>query len=115
MSQGRRPALNNTSPNKPDTLRDEADPGAAEHARQVDITVLDGYLELTPPTPGTVRPFVVEVDPDYAPTSTNLGTPLLVIRILAKDCEDLGCMVIDRWHRVYRARVEEAATCRRMC
>jgi hypothetical protein len=76
----------------------------------MDVTGLDGYLELTPPTAGMVRLFVVEVDREYAMTRTNLDQPILVVRLLANDGEDLGGMVIDGWHRMYRARVEGRTT-----
>jgi hypothetical protein len=83
----------------------EADSTAAEHIPDADITGLDGFLDLTPPTPGNVRLFVVEVDKEYALTRTDLEVPILLVRIVHEG-DDLGCMVIDGWHRVYRARVE---------
>lgn len=55
----------------------QADPTAAEFIEAADITALDGYVELTPTTPGRMRLFVVEVDTEYALTRTNLDTPLI--------------------------------------
>jgi hypothetical protein len=83
----------------------EADPAEAEFIPEADITGLDGFLDLTPPQPGHVRLFVVEVDKEYALSRTDLTVPILLTRIVHKG-EDLGCLVIDGWHRLYRARVE---------
>lgn len=83
----------------------DADPTAAEFISEADITGLDGFLDLTPPTPGHLRLFVVEVDKEYALTQTDLEVPILLVRIMYEG-EDLGCLVIDGWHRVYRARIE---------
>lgn len=84
----------------------EADPTVAELVEAMDITSLDSYLELTPPTQGMVRLVVMEVDKEYALTRTNLEKPILVVRLMSNDGEDYGGLVIDGWHRVYRARVE---------
>jgi hypothetical protein len=84
----------------------EADPIAAELVEAMDITTLDSYLELTPATPGMVRLITMEVDKEYALTRTNLEKPILVVRLTSDDGEDYGSLVIDGWHRVYRARVE---------
>lgn len=83
----------------------ETDPAAAEFIEGADITGLDGFLDLAPPTPGHIRLFVVEVDKEYALTRADLDVPILLVRIVQED-EDLGCLVIDGWHRVYRARLE---------
>jgi hypothetical protein len=83
----------------------KTDPTAAEFIEAVDVTGLDGYVDLTPPEPGMMRLFVVNVDKEYALTQTDLDVPLVVVRIISKG-ENLGCLVIDGWHRVYRARLE---------
>jgi hypothetical protein len=83
----------------------EADPTAAEFIESADITGLDGFLDLAPPTPNTIRLFLVDVNKTYALDHADLTIPILLVRIISKG-EDLGCMVIDGWHRVYRARTE---------
>lgn len=83
----------------------KTDPTAAEFVEAADITGLDGYVDLTPPEPGMMRLFVVNIDKEYALTQTDLDKPIVVVRIMSGD-EDLGCLVIDGWHRVYRARID---------
>jgi hypothetical protein len=83
----------------------EADPTAVEFIEAADITGLDGYLDLTPPEPGKIRLFVINVDKEHAHARADLDVPIVVVRIISKG-EDLGCRVIDGWHRVYRARTE---------
>lgn len=84
----------------------QADPTAAEMVEEMDITELDGFLGLKPPAPGKTRPVVVSVDKEYALTKTNLEKPILAIRFTDDNGIYLSDIVIDGWHRVYRARVE---------
>lgn len=83
----------------------ESNPAAAEFIPETDITGLDSFLDLRPPTPGHMRLFVVTVDKEYALTQADLEVPILLVRIVHEG-EDLGCLVVDGWHRVYRALVE---------
>lgn len=81
------------------------DPTAAEHTDQAAIDGLDQYLDLIPDEPHTLRLLVVNVDKDYA-ACADLTQPIIVVRYLTDAGDDIGLMVIDGWHRVYRARTE---------
>lgn len=83
----------------------EADPNAAQLVKCADITRLEEFLYLTKATPGHVKLLEIQVDPGHAAT-TDLSMPVLVVRTLSNAGEDLGAMVIDGWHRIYRARTE---------
>ncbi|SFO83033.1 hypothetical protein SAMN05421810_101101 [Amycolatopsis arida] len=69
------------------------------------ITTLDPLLPLEPARPGFMRLIVIEIDHDYAMTQTNLAKPIIVAPV-APEKGDNGVIVIDGWHRVYRARKE---------
>ncbi|MBB5154983.1 hypothetical protein [Saccharopolyspora phatthalungensis] len=80
---------------------------AARLHPEVSITGLDHLLPLAPPEPGKLRLVQIEVDPEYAMT-TDLNKPIIAAP-LAPEHDDSGnrsVMVIDGWHRVYRARRE---------
>lgn len=71
---------------------------------EADITGCDQFLPLAPDPPGMLRLIRVDVDTEYAMT-TDLTKPLIVAPLRYKG-EDLGSIVIDGWHRIYRARRE---------
>lgn len=93
------------------TLADEliaADPDQATFVPEGGIDRLGTFLP-GGTTPGTVPLFQVHVDTVYAMT-TDLSRPLTVVRLPARDGEDMGAMVIDGWHRIYRALAEGRTT-----
>ena len=80
-------------------------PNAAHLVERADITRLDPFLPSTKPTLGYVKLLEFPVDPTHAAT-VDLTTPIVVARLLSAAGDDLGAMVIDGWHRIYRARAE---------
>lgn len=78
-----------------------ADPEAATLIEEAEITGLGQFLPIEPDEPGSVALIRVEVDTEYA-MSTDLTKPLLVAPLEAGG-QPAGAVVIDGWHRVYRA------------
>ncbi|CRK55450.1 hypothetical protein [Alloactinosynnema sp. L-07] len=78
-----------------------ADPSAADFTPAAGIVGLEQFLPLTPDPPDTIRLIRVLVDTEYAMT-TDLSRPVLVAS-LEHHGDQLGAVVIDGWHRVYRA------------
>lgn len=71
----------------------EADPSGATFHERADIRGLRGWVQ------------VMGVDPVHAAT-VDLSEPLLVVPLRTELGEDAGPMVINGWHRVYRALKE---------
>lgn len=78
-----------------------ADPQAAGFWPRLDITALETFLPLRPDPPDTIRLIRIDVDTDYA-MRTDLSKPLIISPLLRGD-DDFGAVVIDGWHRAYRA------------
>lgn len=50
---------------------------------------------------------LIRIDREYATTKTDLTQPLIFVRLRDPDTgEDMGPMLIDGWHRLYRAAKE---------
>lgn len=81
-----------------------ADPHAAQFVESVAITGLEEFLPEPAPTP-RAKLIEVQVDPAYAAT-TDLTKPILVAPMTSSTEGNLGAIVIDGWHRIYRARSE---------
>lgn len=51
---------------------------------------------------------MIRIDTEYAMTKTDLTQPLIIVRLRdPDDGTDLGPMLIDGWHRLYRAAKED--------
>lgn len=70
------------------------------------ITGLDQFLSLKPAPEGRLKLIEVKVDVEYAMTKTNLSKPIIFAPLSSPSGEDFGWMVIDGWHRIYRALSE---------
>lgn len=77
-----------------------ADPSAAM-LRDVPVEPFRQFLPLEEPPPGHLRLVEVTIDPAYA-AGTDLATPIMIAPIIHMD-ERLGSVIIDGWHRTYRA------------
>ncbi|PKW15943.1 hypothetical protein [Saccharopolyspora spinosa] len=91
--------------NTAEVLIDADGEAAATFYEQSGITTLDQFLPLEPAEPGFMRLIEIGIDHDYAMTQTDLGKPIIVAPV-APETGDNGVIVIDGWHRVYRARKE---------
>ncbi|WP_134663964.1 hypothetical protein [Amycolatopsis sp. CFH S0078] len=85
-------------------IRADGEAAATFHPQGI-LTSLDQFLPLEPARPGFLRLIEIEIDHDYAMTRTELVKPILVAPI-EPEKGDNGVIVIDGWHRVYRARKE---------
>lgn len=80
----------------------QVDPTAAELVPEGDITRLGKFLPLNPDPPGIVPLVRVHVDVEYAMT-VDLDKPVIAARLVSESGKDGGVIVIDGWHRVFRA------------
>ncbi|MER7009932.1 hypothetical protein ABT324_00690 [Saccharopolyspora sp. NPDC000359] len=78
------------------------DPSAATLVAEGDISGLGKLLPFHPDPPGVVPLIRVHVDIDYAMT-TDLSKPIIAARLVSEAGEDCGVVVVDGWHRVFRA------------
>src|SRR6266545_7133896 len=83
----------------------DANPTAAQFIQHAEIEGLDRYLAATSDVSHTQRLLVVEVDQQYAATA-DLTKPIILVRFVTDSGTDCGLLLIDGWHRVYRARRE---------
>lgn len=83
----------------------DADPTATQFIHHAEIDGVDRYLAATSDMSHTQRLLVVEVDHQYAAT-TDLTKPIILVRFVTDSGTDCGLLLIDGWHRVYRARCE---------
>ncbi|MGH3861637.1 hypothetical protein [Actinokineospora sp.] len=60
-------------------------------------------------TPGAISLIQIDVDHDHA-MSTDLDRPIIAVRIVSDSGQGYGSIVIDGWHRVYRALAEDRTT-----
>lgn len=80
----------------------EADPDAARLVEDIEIEPFRQFLPLDKPRPGFIKLIEVRVDAAYAAT-TDLARPIMLAPIISDSGERFGGVVIDGWHRVYRA------------
>ncbi|MFE0021930.1 hypothetical protein [Amycolatopsis sp. NPDC059021] len=73
------------------------------------ITGLGQFLSLEPAREGHVKLIEVKVNIEYAMTKTDLTKPLIVAPLPIGE-EPAELMVIDGWHRIYRALSEGRET-----
>ncbi|MFK0249259.1 hypothetical protein ACIQUM_31560 [Amycolatopsis azurea] len=78
-----------------------------EHAS---LAGMDELLPLKPAPEGYLKLVEVKVDIEYAMTKTDLTKPIIVALVIGLSGESLGPMVIDGWHRIYRALSEGRET-----
>jgi hypothetical protein len=78
-----------------------------EHAS---LAGMDELLPLKPAPQGYLKLVEVKVNVEYAMTKTDLNKPIIVAPVSSPSGEFFGWMVIDGWHRVYRALSEGRET-----